>query len=335
MQDKRYKMQDKKQNSDRNSASNIQYPASSIPLLLLFLLIFCISLMSFSSCSQSKPLNVQSFPSATSLIAVNHITTIGGFYQPGGIAIDLDGNLCVADSGNNRIVVGNIDIIGRFGWQVGEFDHPMDIAFDGLRMYIADSGNNRIQRYSIVERTFSIIAGERTDKSENSLGLYSPQGVATDSKGNVFIVDTWNNRILKTDPLGRLLMELGGLNRFNKPQSAMIDTSGNIYVCDTGNNRICKFDFSGSQIAIWGGFGRDRGQFQSPTSIAQDRAKNLYVVDQGNKRIQAFNKDGVYIGEFGLDKLKEPYDIVIDNEYRAYVTDMSSSTVEVFKIILP
>lgn len=296
-------------------------------------LVSCILII--SSCEQPKPTSVHPFPSSKSVIAVNHINTIRNFYQPAGITLDYEGNICVADSGNNRIVIGDIDIIGRFGWQVGEFDRPMDIAFDGLRMYIADSGNNRIQRYSTVERTFSIIAGERADKSENLLGLYSPQGVAVDSKGNVFIVDTWNNRILKTDPLGRLSMELGGSNRLNKPLGAMVDNIGNIYICDTGNNRICKFDFSGAQIAIWGGSGKDKGHFQIPTNIAQDKAKNLYVVDQGNKRIQVFNNDLAYIGEFGQDKLEQPYDIVIDNDYRAYVTDMSSSTVEVFKIILP
>ncbi len=301
--------------------------------LLIVYLVSCI--LYLSSCEQPKPVNFQIFTSAKSLIAVNHIDTLRNFYQPAGITIDYEGNLCVADSGNNRIVIGNIDIVGRFGWQIGEFDRPMDIAFDGLRMYIADSGNNRIQRYSTVERIFSIIAGEKADKSENILGLYSPQGIAVDSKGNVFIVDTWNNRILKTDPLGRLLMEIGGSNRLNKPLGAMVDSFGNIYVCDTGNNRICKFDFSGLQIAVWGSSGKDKGQFQHPTSIAQDRAKNIYIVDQGNARIQVFNRDLAYIGEFGQDKLKQPYDIVVDSEYRAYITDMLSSTVEVFKIILP
>ncbi|MGB9595980.1 MAG: NHL repeat-containing protein [Candidatus Poribacteria bacterium] len=321
------------QDSRFKTSNNYLVSCVLYPVFCILSLVSCI--LSLSSCEQPKPVNFQPLPSVPSLIAVNHINTLRNFYQPAGITIDYEGNICVADSGNNRIVVGNIEIIGRFGWQVGEFDRPMDIAFDGLRMYIADSGNNRIQRYSTVERTFSIIAGEKADKSENLLGLYSPQGVAVDSKGNVFIVDTWNNRILKTDPLGRLSMELGGSNRFNRPQGAMIDSSGNIYVCDTGNNRICKFDFSGSQIAVWGNSGKDNGQFQIPISIAQDKAKNLYVVDQGNKRIQVFNYDLVYIGEFGQDKLEQPYDIVIDDQYRAYVTDMSSSTVEVFKIILP
>jgi DNA-binding beta-propeller fold protein YncE len=303
----------------------------------LFLLICVLSL---SACGQPKPINIQPFPVASSQIAVNHITTVGNFYQPAGIAFDYDGNIYVADSGNSKIQLIDKDYrkivaIGRFGWKVGEFDHPMDVAFSNLTMYIADSGNNRIQRYGLADRIFGIIAGEKSNKSESSLELYSPQGIATDSRGDVYIVDTWNNRILKTDLLGNILLEIGGLNRFNKPQGVMVDKTGNIYVVDTGNNRICKFDFSGTQMDCWGRIGEGKGQFQIPTSISQDKNGNLYVVDQGNKRIQAFNSDRAYLGEFGQDKLKEPYDIAIDNEDHAYITDMSSSNVEVYKIILP
>jgi tripartite motif-containing protein 71 len=298
-------------------------------LILNLLIVFC-----FSACSQPKPVNIQPFPVASSLIAVNHIDTLRYRYsQPAGIAFDYKGTLCVAESENSRIAYDGIR--GRFGWQIGEFDHPMDVAFSNLRLYIADSGNNRIQRYDLVSQIFSVIAGEKTDGSQNSLELYSPQGVATDLHGDVYIVDTWNNRILKTDLLGNLLLEIGGLNRFSKPQGIMVDKAGNIFVCDTGNNRICKLDFSGIQTACWGSEGEGKGQFQTPTSISQDKKGNLYVVDQGNRRIQAFNSDRAYLGEFGQGMLKEPYDIAIDNEDHAYVTDMSSSNVEVYKIIPP
>ncbi|MEK7398054.1 MAG: NHL repeat-containing protein [Candidatus Poribacteria bacterium] len=301
------------------------------------LIVFCLCL---SACCQPKPVNIQPFPVASSPIAANHINTIENFYQPAGIAFDYDGNIYVADSGNSKIQLIDKDYrkivaIGRFGWKVGEFDHPMDVAFSNLMMYIADSGNNRIQRYGLADRIFGVIAGEKSNKSENSLELYSPQGIATDLRGDVYIVDTWDNRILKTDLLGNILLEIGGLNRFNKPQGVMVDKTGNIYVCDTGNNRVCKLDFSGIQTTCWGSEGDGKGQFQTPTSISQDKNGNLYVVDQGNKRIQAFNPDRAYLGEFGQDELKEPYDIAIDNENHAYVTDMSSSNVEVYKIIPP
>jgi len=315
---------------NKNSGLKISFLFPNLQSSIFNLLI----VLCLSSCGQPKPVNIQPFPVASSLIAVNHIDTIKNrYYQPAGIAFDYEGTLCVVDSGNSGIAYRGIG--WRFGWQIGEFDHPMDVAFSNLRLYIADSGNNRIQRYDLANQIFSVIAGEKTDKSQNSLELYSPQGVATDLHGDVYIVDTWNNRILKTDILGNLLLEIGGLNRFNKPQGIMVDKAGNIYVCDTGNNRICKLDFSGIQTNCWGSEGEGKGQFQNPTSISQDKNGNLYVVDQGNRRIQAFNPNGVYLGEFGQDELKEPYDIAIDNEDHAYITDMSSSNVEVYKIILP
>jgi DNA-binding beta-propeller fold protein YncE len=97
------------------------------------------------------------------------------------------------------------------------------------------------------------------------------------------------------------------------------------------------------QISVWGKEGSGKGQFQSPTSASQDRNGNVYVVDQGNHRIQIFKPDGTYITEFGQSELEKPFDIAIlvppsngrteDNEDHAYVTDLSSADIEVFKII--
>jgi len=273
------------------------------------------------------------------LKSANHLFTIkGDFSKPTGIAIDFENRLYIADSGRSVIYVLDrdgrlLESIGSFGWREGEFDSPADVAVDvQFRLYIADSGNNRLQRFSLLNRDFSVIAGEKTHEVAESLSLYGPQGVATDSRGYIYIVDTWKDRILKIDPLGRFQMEIGGLGQFRKPQSVVVDASGNIYACDTGNNRICKFDFSGSQIAIWGEEGSRTGQFQNPTGISRDRFGNIYIVDQGNHRIQVFNPDGLYLTEFGQQNLDNPTDVAIDNYIHVYVTDTSAGDIEVFKV---
>lgn len=308
---------------------------TSFYTLSLAIFVFC-----FASCSQHRLVPVVKVPSVPSTIGVNHVSTIkGDFFQPGGITIDTEGKLYLADSGKNVIYVLSKDgslmeSIGRFGWQEGEFDRPTDVALDTrLRLYIADSGNSRIQKYGLIDRSFSVIIGDRGDESQSSLSLQEPQRVATDARGYIFIVYTWNNLILKTDPLGRIQMKLGGAAMFNMPQDVMVDSSNNIYVCDTGNHRICKFDFSGNQIATWGQEGSGKGQFRNPASASQDKNENVYVVDQGNHRIQIFRPDGTYLTEFGQQELKKPFDIAIDNDDHAYVTDLSSAGIEVFKII--
>jgi len=241
-----------KRNSHRESKYKIQgvgiydsiskLPCLFFPAIYLLLIILC-----FNSCSpknQNPPIDPK--PSHHS-IGINHIQTIkGSFSQPAGISVDADGKIYLVDSGKSRIFVINkeweiADSIGRFGWKKGEFDRPTDVAIDNrLRLYIADSGNNRVQRFSLIEQTFGVIVGDKPDDNYAERNLYEPRGVSVDSKGDIYIVDTWNHRILKIDPLGRFLLSIGGAGMLNAPQGVAIDKMNNIYVCDNGNHRICK-----------------------------------------------------------------------------------------------
>lgn len=281
---------------------------------------------------------------ARRLMGVNHLSTITGYFsQPMGIAIDVEGNLYVADSGKSVIHVLDrtgrlLESIGRFGWRSGEFDRPTGVVVDAQsRIYIADSGNNRIQKLNLITRTFSTIAGEERDATETLEHLYEPQSVASDSQGYIYIADTWNHRILKLDPLGRLQIEIGGLGwtgqQFRNPQGVMVDYKGNIYISDTGNHRVHKLDFSGTQLAIWGEEGTGKGQFQHPTGQAMDRFGNVYIADRGNHRVQIFDPQGSYLAEFGQQVLDDPVGVAVDNNFRAYVTDAAAGDIEVFKIV--
>src|SRR5439155_23590105 len=73
----------------------------------------------------------------------------------------------------------------------------------------------------------------------------APDGVATDGSGNVYVVDTFNNRIQKFSSTGTFLTTWGssgtGNGQFNAPYGVTVDGSGNVYVADTDNNRMQKF----------------------------------------------------------------------------------------------
>ena len=311
-------------------------------MLALLLLIFV------SGCT-SKPvaapvLSLGYNEPAGRLMGANHLFTIDGYFsRPVGIAVDAQGNLYVADSGKSIVYVLDkdgrlLETIGRFGWRSGEFDGPTGIAIDTqFRLYIADSGNNRIQKFSFINRNFTTVIDEERNETEPSLFLYEPQSVASDASGYVYIADTWNHRILKIDPLGRLQMEIGGLGwagqQFRSPQGVAVDSRGNIYVSDTGNHRVHKLDFGGSQLAVWGEEGSEEGQFQNPAGQAIDKFGNIYVADRGNHRVQIFNWEGRYLTEFGRQVLDDPVDVAVNHDLRVYVTDAAAGNVEVFRII--
>ncbi|MGB3099829.1 MAG: NHL repeat-containing protein, partial [Solirubrobacterales bacterium] len=112
---------------------------------------------------------------------------------------------------------------------------PIDVAVaPGGGVYVADSGNDRVQRFSADGVPEGILGG-----------LSQPQGVAVDRLGRLFVTDTGNNRIRFFDnlgaPLGGWGMPGSAPGEFDAPQGIAADCLGRIYVADAFNNRIQVF----------------------------------------------------------------------------------------------
>jgi DNA-binding beta-propeller fold protein YncE len=133
------------------------------------------------------------------------------------------------------------------------------------------------------------------DVGTAELGLKGPKGLAVDSQGNIYVSDSWNNRILKLDSEGNLIAVYGregsGDGELSGPTGLVVDAADNLYVSDNGNNRIQKFDPKGNYIAQWGSPGNGEGEFKGPTGLAVDSKGDVYVSDIGNHRIQVFTPE--------------------------------------------
>lgn len=181
----------------------------------------------------------------------------GQFSHPIGLAYDPSGNLWVADSGNHRVqkfgpgLKNVLTIIPspsspkalQPGTGNGEFNTPWGVACDATgTLYVADTKNNRIQRFA---KNGDYISSWGT--FGNSTGEFNlPTDLIVDRMGNVFVVDSGNNRIQKFDGQGKYLCEWGKkgtlAREFNNPQQiAESPSDGTIYVADTNNNRIHKY----------------------------------------------------------------------------------------------
>src|SRR6202041_4152452 len=79
-------------------------------------------------------------------------TAVGQFNTPKGLTYDSIGTLYIVDSGNNRIVMAQgtvvMGVTGTNGTALGQFSGPLNISTDERGIYVADTGNNRIQCFS-------------------------------------------------------------------------------------------------------------------------------------------------------------------------------------------
>ena len=118
---------------------------------------------------------------------------------------------------------------------------------EALNLYVADSGNNRIQMFPHGCLNATTVAG---DGASNSVALNQPRAVVLDAAGVLFIVDTMNHRIVASGPNGfRCVVGCAGVNgsaanQLNIPVSLSFDRDGNLLVVDQGNARIQNFSLA-------------------------------------------------------------------------------------------
>ena len=239
----------------------------------------------------------------------------GQFDLPNSMAVDSSGNVYVSDfnhriqkfdsSGNFLLKWGRNGGDGTSGNLDGELNGPIGVAVDGSgNVYVADAGNNRIQKFSGPTSqsppTFALKWG--TEGSGDGQFI-TPQGVAVDGSGNVYVADTANNRIQKFDSSGNFLLKWGtngtGDGQFNLPEGVAVDGSGNVYVADTDNHRIQKFDSSGNFLLKWGANSSNDGGFSDPVGVVVDGSGNVYVLDAVHTRIQKFDSSGNFLLKWG------------------------------------
>ncbi len=136
------------------------------------------------------------------------------------------------------------------------FNSPTKLAIDkNDNIYVADSENHRIRKIT-PDGTVTTVAGiarfGNADGKTSEAQFHSPQGVAVDNKGNIFVADTGNNTIRQISQDGSVTTVAGGAlgfadgtgtgAQFYSPNSIIFDGNSTLYVTDSQNNRIRKIE---------------------------------------------------------------------------------------------
>ncbi|MGB1251069.1 MAG: flippase activity-associated protein Agl23 [Candidatus Promineifilaceae bacterium] len=233
---------------------------------------------------------------------------------------------------------------GESGSAEGQLLNPRNVAVaDDGRVYVADTGNHRIQVFN-TDGSAAFTIGEFGSEPGQ---INEPWGLTTDANF-LYVADTWNGRIQKFTLDGDFVMTFGrfeipaegslGELQFYGPRSIDVH-DGQLYIMDTGNHRVQIVDTEGNYISQVGSKGFTLGQFSEPVGLAIDDKGFIYVAEAWNRRIQQLNEQLVGFFEWEVDAWEgnsldnKPYIALDESNGRVYVTDPEGHQVLIFNTI--
>lgn len=217
----------------------------------------------------------------------------GVLNSPGGMGFDEEADeLYIADTNNGRIQV--------FDFHTGEFKRafgtpgfgfvPGDTLFSNSATIIGDLVYvaSALQQIVVFDKQGTEV-GRFGEFGFGPGQFFFPLDVQADSLGNIYVVDSFNNRVQKFDPDFNFLQVIG-FGLLLQPTRIYIDGEDRLFVTDTNNNLVRIFDtVSGAEIANFGTFGQEPGDIFLPAGITMDKRESVIVVTEaGNNRISVF-----------------------------------------------
>jgi DNA-binding beta-propeller fold protein YncE len=167
-----------------------------------------------------------------------------------------------------------------------------------------------------------------------------PSDLAIGPKGNIYLVDGVNNRIIVVDNTGKRKFEFGqhgeGQGEFKYPLGIDISDNGKVFIADTGNHRIQVFNLKGDFKYL---FNVKSGPEEKPSDpvdvLASGLNDYLYISDNDNHKIKVYNQKGTFEfewGRFGEEPGEFRYPgILAQNEYNeVFVVDVLNTRVQKF-----
>ena len=314
--------------------------------------------------------------------------TSAQLFGPSGIAFDQAGNLFIADSSNNvvRRVDAESGIVTTFAGNnvagysgdggsalTAQLDFPSSVVLDASgNLYIADYSNNVVRHVNAQTGIIATVAGNGATGyggdggSATSAELNSPAGVLLDQAGDLFIADTWNNRVRRVDAQTAVITTVAG-NGFasltgdgalavnaglSVPSSVFVDASDDLIIADFADNCVREVNaqsgiitlIAGSGVAGYSGDGGSAtiAQLNTPSGVFLDQQGNLYIADSANNVIRRVNAQtdvittvagtgtAGYAGDGGpatSAQLNYPTDVAVDAAGDIFIADYQNQCI--------
>jgi DNA-binding beta-propeller fold protein YncE len=251
----------------------------------------------------------------------------GGFNWPGGVAVDANTNVFVADSGNNVVkeivAAGGYATINTLG---SGFNYPNGIAVDGAgNVYVADTFNDAVKEI--------VAAGGYAAVFSLGSGFSNPYDVAVDGSGNVFVADFANNAVkeivavdgsIPASPIIRTLAS--GLEG---PDGVAVDGNGNVFVANYNDNTVQEIVAVDGSIPVSPTINTIASGFSGPSNLSVDGIGNVFVSDTNNSLVREIVAAGGYTTVKTLGSgFNGPDAVAVNKNGKVVVADALNNTVE-------
>ncbi len=194
--------------------------------------------------------------------------------------------------------------------------------------YDANQGATRSGTLTIAGQTLTVTQAGSTYVAAGSLtnlvssGLTSPQGVAADGAGNVYIAD-WRNNAIKKWTAAKSTVTTLVSSGLGGPFGVAVDGAGNVYIADTGNNAIKEWSAAKSNVTTLVSSG-----LNTPQGVAVDRLGNVYIADTFNHAIKEWSPINSNVTTLVASGLTYPVGVAVDGAGNVYIADTGNNAIK-------
>lgn len=226
-----------------------------------------------------------------------------------------------------------LHMFGQRGIEQGQMSSPQGISVNIKGdIFIADTGNNRIQKFSGEGKFIKLVGGFgwSTAQFDEPAAVWARDGL------HVLAADKNNHRVLHYDSNLNFVSVTEGaaINneslRFRFPVGAVRSDTGELFIIDSENSRVVRINSLGIPEHSFGGYGSPGKPLINPVKIAAKGSERLYVSDAGRKEIVVYDYFGNYLHTIGKGMLQQLGGLDIDEKGNIFICDTAASQVFVF-----
>ncbi len=253
------------------------------------------------------------------------------FSSPQGIYFDSEeGEIYVADTGNNKIDIFDSKGFPIFQFGKGVLISPFDLVVRRGKIYVSQQGKGYIEVFNYRGKSISRIYPPG-GKGEP----FYPGRLALDDEGNLYVVEVISQKILIFDKEDRFKFSFGGVERFSSISGIFV-RARRIYVTDSGGKPIHVFDMKGKFLREMGKRGEKKEDFSFTGNLYVDKEERLWVIDNFRHHLKVFDKEGrllFHYGTYGMGPGELLFPVDIDfNKETMYILEKGTKRLSIFRV---